>query len=213
MSRRPPLPLRGWLAAHGARPGLLVALVLSPAVAALLARGPLPRVAPPDVVVDPRLDPAHLGLVGLALSTGIVAMLVADRLAWATDVSSRAVPMFRLAWAVTVLAAQGVGAVLGTALLPAHLGAGAAWLSPVPLLWGLCLLGAALLGPLAGTLLPVAAVAAQTFGVLPWHADVLFNPDLLAARLGLGAALAAAGLLAYAGRGTRRQRGVLPAAD
>ncbi|TFH98168.1 hypothetical protein [Micrococcus lylae] len=208
-----PLPARGWLAAHGARPGLLAALVLGPALAALLARWPLPHTPPADVTVDPTLNPAHLGLLALALAVGLLPVLLVDRLAWATDVAARPVRRMRCGWVLLPLAAQGLGAVLGAPLLPAHLSAGAAWLSCLPLLWGLCLLGDVLLGPLAGTLLPAAVVAALGFGPLPWHVDVLFNPDLQGQRLLVGCALAVLGAALYALRGTRRGRGVVAAAD
>ena len=207
-----PPPARGWLAAHGARPGLLASLVLGPALAALLARWPLPRTAPADVAVDPTLNPAHLGLLALALAVGLLPTLLVDRLAWATDLAARPVRRMRWGWAL-LLAAQGLGAVLGAPLLPAHLSAGAAWLSCLPLLWGLCLLGVVLLGPLAGTLLPAAVVAALGFGPLPWRVDVLFNPAFQGQRLLVGCALAVLGVVLYALRGTRRGRGVVAAPD
>lgn len=203
------LPVRAWLLAHGCTWAPLAGILCGMVLAAVAMTVGLPRVAPSTVLLDDAAtDPAAAGLAVQAGVCGAAALLLRDRLAWITDVSTRSIVLRRLAWGFTLTVLLAAVSGIACLLLPRGLDPVHVFLSFPLFWWGLAMMALVLWGSTAGTVLPLAVSAVFALSLMPWEANVLFNADLLGARLGVGAALWATGMVLYAVRGARRQRGV-----
>lgn len=201
--------IRTWLLSHGVRPAFISGLAVAVALGAAGTHAAGRRVAPRDVLVgELGQDPALLSPILLAVACGLVSLSLRDSTAWLTDVAARSARRLRAFWAATQVGAVLLLAAAATPLLSARTDAVHVYWSFLPLWLGSTFTAAWLGGTTAGTLAALLLCLGTSLHVLPWEANLVFNPALLPWRLAVGGALLLVGGAGYAVHGARRSRGV-----
>lgn len=162
--------------AHSLTAMLLLGLALAWLLVGATRTLALPRIYPDNVDLARPME--SLSTLAIAIPAAFSGYLAGNRLTWLTDTSPRRQGLWRSLWFLIVTVCQlGLAAVVvsasGSLPMAQVLGVTACVVS-------IAHLGGRLAGMITGSVLPVAAVLAfSSRRIIPWNANIIYNPALL----------------------------------
>lgn len=199
-------PLAVWAISHSLTPASIAIIVAGWLLSALTCHLALPRIAPST---EPQaVDLQLFGLVALAATAGATSLFFHDSTPWLPASSPRHIGLIRACWAGLLLLGTLSAGLLSTLLIPTGLPRLSGYLAVGLLWWAIAVMAVVAGGQLAGLLAPLALAVVFTNKVVPWELNLVFQPNLDAARLvagSLGVVVAVASYTLFGSAHDRRR--------
>ena len=198
--------LRIWTDCHGVNLRWIIIVISAWVAAAALTHVGLPRIDPQAIIQPVNLQ--QVGVVGLAGVAGAMSISLHQESAWLSAIGVRSMTRLRSLWFLTLTGSVLILGFVTSLVIPAGVPRFSGYLAIAVIWWAIATLATVIGGQIPGLLAPVIVAVLATVKVVPWHANLIFRPELANVRFAAAIVgiIVTAAIYAHSGSAhTRRQ--------